>query len=74
MSVCSNTIDSVMESNYDDLYCIVIDQKNLYLKVSILIRVLHVRGKLSVFAEKYGFLFRRHRNELIYLKKSIILI
>lgn len=43
MSVCFNTKDSVMESNYDDLYCIVIDKKNLYLKVSILICVLHVR-------------------------------
>ena len=30
VSVCSNTIDSVMESNYDDLYCIVIDQKKIF--------------------------------------------
>ena len=75
MSVCFNTKDSVMESNYDDLYRIIIDKKKIFTsKFPYLLCILHVRGKITVFAEKYGFLFRRHRNELINLKKSIILI
>ncbi len=30
VSVCFNTKDSVMESNYDDLYRIVIDKKKIF--------------------------------------------
>ena len=60
-----------MDSDYDDFYCIVTDKvrKNHNLKDSILICILNVRGKLSVFAKKYGFLFKCHRNALINPKK-----